>query len=444
MTRFEQWCVADARAMPSAVQGPKHVVGPMMSRETESDGDVDDSLSYSLVLQLDGNVVFVKRRHDISEPVFSSGTVGEDASGSHLDSQRELILTDHGDLQLVDKSPGATLVVWTSASNPQRCAISASRPSSDSSIPPPPFGRTWSTHPAATGLQRVIVGEVPTDLEDQWSDGWARSHPARTVAGLTWSSVLLITPNNKNFPLSYAGSFQGRPDDFEALMVGVWATAVGCLMTADNAVVRGQRLAATSPTLAAPSRGYSELYSFFDPDTYFTLSALLVSGDAYLFSQTRDILEFSASHQSRDGQLPHHFVNENPQFQALSGATQSGPSIFWVLSALQYAKYSADMLWLRKMLPRLRHATDFCIRTLRLTPGESKYGLGLVLTNGSLLIDTFIRGNFSSDTNAMVAGFLLPEMADAEESIKSNHELMTKTNHELVGMKVTSEKNRRG
>jgi len=56
------------------------------------------------------------------------------------------------------------------------------------------------------------------------------------------------------------------------------------------------------------------------------------------------------------------------------------------------------------------------MRTLHHKPSKSEFGHGLVHTNGSLLIDTFIRGNFSSDTNVMLAGFLLPEMADAEES----------------------------
>ena len=199
----------------------------------------------------------------------------------------------------------------------------------------------------------MIVGDIPT--EDYWSGGWKTSQPTQTVAGMTWSSNLRLTPNGKNFPVSHVGSFHGRPQDFEAAMVGIWATAVGCLATADNAVVRGRRLAVTSPTLAAPSRGYRDSYSFFDPDTYFTLSAILLSGDTYLLGQVREILEFSANHQRREGQLPHHFDKDKPQFEALSGAQQSGPTIFWVLSSLEYVKYSGDVAWLLKVLPRLRH-----------------------------------------------------------------------------------------
>ena len=47
------------------------------------------------------------------------------------------------------------------------------------------------------------------------------------------------------------------------------------------------------------------------------------------------------------GQLPHHFVADKPVFQALSGATQTGPNVFWILSCLNYVKHSGNMTWLQ-------------------------------------------------------------------------------------------------
>ena len=73
-------------------------------------------------------------------------------------------------------------------------------------------------------------------------------------------------------------------------------------------------------------------------------------------------------------QVPHHFVDScfgdgcvcgsnrviptHPHdcvtFYALSGATQTGPNVFWILSSLQYAALSGDYDWLRSAMPDLR------------------------------------------------------------------------------------------
>jgi hypothetical protein len=402
--------------------------------QSERGSDESDSATsfHSLALQTDGDLVIIRHwltaEGDMqSETVYNSGT----AHGGKV--QRELVLTDLGALQLIDVSPGgkpAAAVVWTSSHESQLCrdhhdtaAGHREELVGDAASP----GENSTAGPAATGLQRVILGAVPTELEDRWSDGWAQAPATRIVEGQTWSTELRITPNSKNFPAGGGdtphrdgggdgdGSFHLDANDYEALMVGIWATAVGCLTTTKNAVVDGQRFAMTSPTLAAPVRGYSGFGSFFDPDSFFALSALLISGDLYLVDQVREVLQFSASHQGSRGQLPHHFEKGEPRFEALSGAVQTGPSIFWALSCLEYVKYSGDHAWLRQMIPRLRRATAFCMGTQQHTPGAR--GLGLVRSKGSLLIDTFVRANYSTDTNAMLAGFLLPEMADAEESL---------------------------
>ena len=61
-----------------------------------------------------------------------------------------------------------------------------------------------------------------------------------------------------------------------------------------------------------------------------------------------------------DGQLPHHFVGDKPTFLALSGATQTGPNTFWTKSALQYARNSGNLAWLKSYMPTLRASAAFC------------------------------------------------------------------------------------
>ena len=64
-------------------------------------------------------------------------------------------------------------------------------------------------------------------------------------------------------------------------------------------------------------------------------------------SQVRLVLERSGAFNNEKGQLPHHFVADKPVFQALSGATQTGPNVFWILSCLNYVKHSGNMTWLQ-------------------------------------------------------------------------------------------------
>jgi hypothetical protein len=140
------------------------------------------------------------------------------------------------------------------------------------------------------------------------------------------------------------------------------------------------------------------------------------------------------------GQLPHHFEGTSPVFQALSGEVQTGPNVFWVLSALNYAKSSRDFAWLKGYMPKLRLASEFLFGLLQEIPaaekeedeqqqqggnemysGSSSNGNGngngsaltLAKVPGSLMIDVFLRSNFTTDTNAELVGFFR-EFADAE------------------------------
>ena len=84
------------------------------------------------------------------------------------------------------------------------------------------------------------------------------------------------------------------------------------------------------------------------------------------------------------GQLPHHFVGDKPTFLALSGATQTGPNTFWTKSALQYARNSGNLAWLKTYMPTLRASSAFCFDLIN--PENH-----LLLAPGSLMVDVFIR-----------------------------------------------------
>ncbi len=110
-----------------------------------------------------------------------------------------------------------------------------------------------------------------------------------------------------------------------------------------------------------------------------------------------------------NGQLPHHFNGIEPYYLALSGETQTGPNTFWVKTALQYAFVSGDLEWLTNYMPTLRNASSFVFDLIETDKN-------LLFAPGSLMIDVFIRNNYTSDSNAMVVGFLR-DFAEAERAV---------------------------
>jgi len=157
-------------------------------------------------------------------------------------------------------------------------------------------------------------------------------------------------------------------------------------------------------------RGYNHTYNYFDPDNFIGLSAVLYSGDPYLQRQARLVIERTGSFiKGENGQLPHHFDGVKPFYTALSGETQTGPNIFWVKTALRYAAVTGDFAWLQNYMPTLRNASSF---VFDLIDPE----MNLIFAPGSLMIDVFIRNNYTTDSNAMVVG-LLREFAGAERLV---------------------------
>lgn len=261
-----------------------------------------------------------------------------------------------------------------------------------------------------SGFQEIYAGSLPA--VDQWkSDGW-NNVTAIEVPVTSWTSHVKMAPNNMDFPaqgpngdVSTAQSVPTK--DLRALLTGIYGSPVGQLCTHDNGVENGVRVAQMATTIARPSYGYSNMYNFFDPDNYVSTAALLYSQDPYLQKQVRLVLERSGSFINSKGELPHHFVGVTPTFQAISGATQTGPNVFWVLSCLNYVKATGDVAWLESYMPKIRQASAFLF-------GMLDQSVGLLTAPGSLMIDVFIRTGFTSDTNGMVVGFM-KELADAEE-----------------------------
>eukprot|EP01065_Artemidia_motanka_P009197 TRINITY_DN14698_c0_g1_i1.p1 TRINITY_DN14698_c0_g1~~TRINITY_DN14698_c0_g1_i1.p1 ORF type:complete len:961 (+),score=323.32 TRINITY_DN14698_c0_g1_i1:61-2883(+) len=271
----------------------------------------------------------------------------------------------------------------------------------------------WSDDKAPfSGLQEVLAGSPPSPA-DTWSD-WGSAKASTIPAGTKWQLTTRIAPNNRDFPAQGpAGDVTAKaniPDaDLQALLTGVYASPVGQLCTHDNGVAKGKRVGQMATTIARPSYGYSDNYNFFDPDNYISTAALLYSGDSYLQQQVRTVLERNGDFINDKGQLPHHFRGVEPQYQALSGETQTGPNVFWILSCFNYAKVTGDLGWLSGYMPKLRTASAFLYDMIN-------PAFGLLNAPGSLMIDVFLRSNFTTDTNAMVVGFFR-EFAAAEAAV---------------------------
>lgn len=253
---------------------------------------------------------------------------------------------------------------------------------------------------ARTGVELVLAGSHPEP--DRWTGAsWSAAEPARVEAGRRWRTDATIAANGYDFPTG--GLVEPREnlpeDDLRAIYTAVYGTAAGVLGSYELP-------GSAYPTLATPGRQYGIGNSFFDPDAWQVIRALLYSGDRYLQRQARQVIERSGEAILESGQIPHHFDGAEPTYVAISGATQTGPNIFWIASALDYASATGDYRWLREQMPRIEQALAFI--TDRYDPE-----LQLVSAPGPLWIDVFIRENFASDTNAFMVG-LLRRVADAE------------------------------
>ncbi len=189
-------------------------------------------------------------------------------------------------------------------------------------------------------------------------------------------------------------------NDLAALYTAIYGSSAGVLGSYD---IPGSAY----PNLATPRRPYGDGNSFFDPDAWETVSALSYSGDPLLARLARQVVERSGKYMSHDGQIPHNFNGKVPTDIAISGATQSGPNVFWVMACMDYVLGTGDESWLKSHYPTIKRAVEWLLD--RYDPKVK-----LVKFTGSLFIDVFIRYGYTLDTNMATVG-LLELMAPVSE-----------------------------
>ena len=243
-----------------------------------------------------------------------------------------------------------------------------------------------------TGLEQVLAGSYP--VKNSWNtSGWGSASNVIISAGTNYTANFDIFPNQYAFPTHMVKS--GANIDFSNLRTiytAVYGSAAGCL---------GSYLRSGSayPTLASPTRAYGENYTFFDPDAWSTVATLSFSGDPYLENEARKILELSESTMNTNGQIPHHFDAGTPTYVALSGASQTGPNIFWLLASIDYITGTGNSAWLISHYNNLKKAVDWLL-------GFYDPARKLLKVNGPLWIDVFIRNNYTFDSNVFMLRLL--------------------------------------
>ncbi|GMH98096.1 hypothetical protein TrVE_jg12681 [Triparma verrucosa] len=265
-----------------------------------------------------------------------------------------------------------------------------------------------------SGFKTVLIGDLPSGKMDVWGAELDVSASASAHSSSSTSSFKLGATNRDLPSLSIPQDWSPSSlplVDLQSYLTGIYASPVGCLCTHVNQVEEGQTLGQIATTIARPDRGYSDTYNYFDPDNYISTSAILLSMEPYLQAEVKKVLMRNGDMMNTTtGQLPHHFEGANPVYQALSGEIQTGPNVFWVMSCFNYAKTSGDLDWLKSYMPTLRTATNFLYDLF-----QEDADFKLASVPGSLMVDVFLRSNYTSDTNAMLVGFFR-EFADAEEA----------------------------
>jgi hypothetical protein len=252
-----------------------------------------------------------------------------------------------------------------------------------------------------TSVGIVLRPQVSSRMRDQWMKASSGvSAPAAAQSNVEIGFTLFA--NDLPFPAHREDSRMAEMNDPRARELTAYFTAV----YGSAAGVLGSYFDPGSayPTLAHPNRAYGDMFDFFDPDAWETVTALAYSGDPLLQAEARRVLERSESAQLSDGQIPHHFEHGAPTYLSIAQSSQTGPNIFWTLAASEYAAATGDENWLRAHYAHLRMATDWVLS--RYDPRQE-----LLSTNGPLFIDVFRRGGFTLDTNT-VALYLLGRMSE--------------------------------
>ena len=260
---------------------------------------------------------------------------------------------------------------------------------------------------SASGLElRAEQSRSPVDV-------WTPSHDLQPShpSGEAFQSTIAFTiyANDLAFPANHSGNFIDGDDrarrDSIAYFTAVYGSAAGVLGSYAES-------GSAYPTLAFPDRPYGDAFDFFDPDAWSTVTALSYSGDRLLQKEARRILERSEGKLRPDGQVPHHFEAGEATYVSIAKSSQTGPNIFWVIAASEYAAATGDEAWLRAQYPHLRLATDWVLA--KYDPSRK-----LLHADGPLFIDVFRRDGYTLDTN-VAAIYLLNRMTEVAEFCGDN------------------------
>ena len=254
---------------------------------------------------------------------------------------------------------------------------------------------------SASGVElRPQTSRLPVDV---WTSS-KELHPSPASATPQTTIAFTIYANDLPFPSHHSGNFIDGDDrargDSVAYFTALYGSAAGVV---GSYVEPGSAY----PTLAFPDRPYGDAFDFFDPDAWSTVTALSYSGDRLLQREAQRILERSERNLRPDGQVPHHFEAGTATYVSIAKSSQTGPNIFWVIAASEYAAGSGDEAWLRAHYPHLRLATDWVLA--KYDPSRK-----LLRADGPLFIDVFRRDGFTLDTN-VAAVYLLDRMKEVAE-----------------------------
>ena len=250
----------------------------------------------------------------------------------------------------------------------------------------------------------VLRTRTSSEVKDDWSDGEITDTAASgqqdrtTIAFRLYANDLPYPAHREDSRIHAMDAAHQR--QWAAYFTATYGSAAGVLGSY-------QEPGSAYPTLAHPTRAYGEAFNFFDPDAWETVTTLAYSGDPLLQIEARRVLERSESAQLPNGQIPHHFNRGIPTYLSIAGSSQTGPNIFYVLAASEYAAATGDEQWLRGHYVHLRGATDWLLT--RYNPR-----MRLLHADGPLFIDVFRRSGFTLDTNT-VALYLLDRMSEVAD-----------------------------
>jgi hypothetical protein len=150
-----------------------------------------------------------------------------------------------------------------------------------------------------SGVHYVLFGQFPSK-ENQWSDIETIT-PTLLAAGEKFTLNATILANNFDFPIVYPYydiQVDMPIEHIRSMHTGVYASPASSLVSFD--IIEG--VIASNPSF--PNRPYGQLYNFYDPDSWMSISAMSYLSDPYLFKEIKKLLETSLRSVLPSGQLP--------------------------------------------------------------------------------------------------------------------------------------------